>query len=84
MCRHGSVATDDGVSDDSKCPTFATCVLFVKNRRWAGVPFIFKAGKALNETKAEASYLWKVMGVIIVIILLADPSRKPFTSTGRI
>lgn len=46
---------DEGVPDDSNCPTFATCVLFVKNRRWAGVPFIFKAGKALNETKAEVS-----------------------------
>ena len=46
---------DEGVPNDSNCPTFATCVLFVKNRRWAGVPFIFKAGKALNETKAEVS-----------------------------
>lgn len=44
---------DEGVPNDSNCPTFATCVLFVENRRWAGVPFIFKAGKALNETKAE-------------------------------
>lgn len=51
-CLH---LTDDGVPNDSNTPTFATCVLFVKNRRWAGVPFIFKAGKALNETKAEAS-----------------------------
>lgn len=48
-------SVDAGVPDDSNCPTFATCVLFVKNRRWSGVPFIFKAGKALNETKAEAS-----------------------------
>lgn len=48
---------DEGVPNDSNCPTFATCVLFVKNRRWAGVPFIFKAGKALNETKAEVMLL---------------------------
>lgn len=48
-------SVDAGVPGDSNTPTFATCVLFVKNRRWAGVPFIFKAGKALNETKAEAS-----------------------------
>lgn len=48
--------TDEGVPNDSNCPTFATCVLYVKNRRWAGVPFIFKAGKALNETKAEVRY----------------------------
>lgn len=44
---------DEGVPNDSDCPTFATCVLFVNNRRWSGVPFIIKAGKALNETKAE-------------------------------
>eukprot|EP00752_Nemacystus_decipiens_P006079 g5487.t1 len=50
---------DDGVPDDSNTPTFATCVLFVKNRRWAGVPFIFKAGKALNETKAEVRIQFK-------------------------
>lgn len=52
-----AASVDAGVPNDSKTPTFATCVLFVKNRRWAGVPFIFKAGKALNETKAEASIL---------------------------
>ncbi|CAM9437979.1 unnamed protein product [Ectocarpus sp. 4 AP-2014] len=50
---------DDGVPDDSNTPTFATCVLFVKNRRWDGVPFIFKAGKALNETKAEVRVQFK-------------------------
>ncbi|CAM9698832.1 unnamed protein product [Ascophyllum nodosum] len=50
---------DDGVPDDSNCPTFATCVLFVKNRRWSGVPFIFKAGKALNQTKAEVRIQFK-------------------------
>lgn len=53
---------DDGVPNDSNCPTFATCVLFVENRRWSGVPFIFKAGKALNETKAEVSIYVDVVG----------------------
>jgi len=38
---------------DSTAPTFCTAVLWVHNRRWAGVPFVLKAGKALNERKAE-------------------------------
>ncbi|CAD5115716.1 DgyrCDS4659 [Dimorphilus gyrociliatus] len=44
---------DPGVSKDSVTPTFATAVLFVKNERWDGVPFILRCGKALNERKAE-------------------------------
>lgn len=44
---------DDGVPDDSKTPTFATAVLYIKNERWSGVPFIIRCGKALNEKKAE-------------------------------
>lgn len=44
---------DEGVPADSNCPTYATCVLHVNNPRWAGVPFVMKAGKALSERKAE-------------------------------
>lgn len=44
---------DPTVPDDSSTPTFATCVLRIKNQRWDGVPFILKAGKALNEKKGE-------------------------------
>jgi glucose-6-phosphate 1-dehydrogenase len=44
---------DDTVPNGSFTPTFATIVLRVSNWRWQGVPFIFKAGKALNERKAE-------------------------------
>jgi glucose-6-phosphate 1-dehydrogenase len=51
--------TEEGYLDDatvpegSNCATFCTAVMFVNNARWAGVPFIMKAGKALNERKAE-------------------------------
>ncbi|KAI8047367.1 glucose-6-phosphate dehydrogenase [Gilbertella persicaria] len=38
---------------NSLTPTFASLVLFVQNERWEGVPFILKAGKALNEAKVE-------------------------------
>lgn len=44
---------DETVPKDSVCPTFATTVLRVNNPRWAGVPFILKCGKALNDRKAE-------------------------------
>ncbi|KAL8200777.1 hypothetical protein R6Q57_012116 [Mikania cordata] len=46
--------TDDPtVPDNSNTPTFATMVLRIHNERWEGVPFIMKAGKALNSRKAE-------------------------------
>eukprot|EP00927_Polykrikos_kofoidii_P061409 TRINITY_DN56246_c0_g1_i1.p1 TRINITY_DN56246_c0_g1~~TRINITY_DN56246_c0_g1_i1.p1 ORF type:complete len:807 (-),score=124.02 TRINITY_DN56246_c0_g1_i1:136-2556(-) len=32
----------------SRCATFAACVLYLDNERWSGVPFIMKAGKALE------------------------------------
>lgn len=36
---------DDTVPKGSVCPTFAATVLWIKNPRWDGVPFILKAGK---------------------------------------
>lgn len=35
----------------SRCPTFATAILYLDNERWSGVPFIMKAGKALKKTQ---------------------------------
>ncbi|KAJ9530406.1 hypothetical protein QJQ45_000783 [Haematococcus lacustris] len=40
------------VPKGSRTPTFAAVRLGIKNERWAGVPFIIKAGKALNERTA--------------------------------
>lgn len=44
---------DDTVPDDSVTPTYAALVMYVDNPRWAGVPFVMKAGKALDEKKVE-------------------------------
>lgn len=44
---------DPTVPAHSITPTFATCVLHIKNERWSGTPFILKCGKGLNERKAE-------------------------------
>ena len=39
---------DDTVPKGSNCPTFASMALTINNDRWQGVPFIVKAGKALD------------------------------------
>lgn len=50
---------DETVPSGSVTETFATVVLRVNNRRWDGVPFILKAGKALDERKAEVRIQFK-------------------------
>lgn len=44
---------------DTNTPTFAVVKLSVNTPRWAGVPFIMKAGKALNERKSEMRIQFK-------------------------
>jgi len=53
--------TDDETikNKNTNTPTFAVARVFVNTPRWAGVPFIFKAGKALNERKAEMRIQFK-------------------------
>ncbi|KAL9184693.1 hypothetical protein ACHAXT_012663 [Thalassiosira profunda] len=52
--QYESYTDDETITNkDSNCPTFAIVRCFINNPRWAGVPIIFKAGKALNERKAE-------------------------------
>lgn len=46
-----SYLEDSTVPEGSVCPTYAVAVLKIHNRRWDGVPFIMKAGKALDERK---------------------------------
>ncbi|KAJ7179121.1 glucose-6-P dehydrogenase [Mycena filopes] len=50
---------DDTVPRGSICPTFAATTLWVNTPRWEGVPFILKAGKALNEAKVEVRIQFK-------------------------
>ena len=50
---------DDTVPKDSNCPTYAAVALHINNPRWEGVPFILKAGKALNEGKVEIRVQFK-------------------------
>jgi len=50
---------DPTVPAGSSTPTFAQVVLHVNTPRWDGVPFIMKAGKALNARKAEVRIQFK-------------------------
>eukprot|EP00871_Galdieria_phlegrea_P003639 jgi/Galph1/4276/GphlegSOOS_G2924.1 len=59
QCPSRSYLSEPGVKPTSRTPTFAACVFEVDNRRWAGVPFLMKAGKALNERKAELRIQFK-------------------------
>jgi len=54
---------DDPTIDDktTNTPTYATILLRINTPRWKGVPFIMKAGKALNERKAEVRMQFKDM-----------------------
>lgn len=54
-----SYKEDDTVPPNSRCPTFCALVAYIKNERWDGVPFIMKAGKALNEQKTEIRIQFK-------------------------
>ncbi len=44
---------DEKVPSDSLTPTYAAAVLHIRNRRWEGVPFLLRAGKALDTQGAE-------------------------------
>ena len=79
---HGQPAyvDDPGYPKFHKRPTFCTCVMYVKNEQWDGVPFIIKA-KALNETKlrensrAVQGCAWR---------FIRKPSRSRQTSPERV
>eukprot|EP00879_Flechtneria_rotunda_P011986 GHRR01012519.1.p1 GENE.GHRR01012519.1~~GHRR01012519.1.p1 ORF type:complete len:565 (+),score=146.91 GHRR01012519.1:1727-3421(+) len=44
---------DETVPKGSVTPTFSAIAMFINNHRWDGVPFLLKAGKALNKRRAE-------------------------------
>ena len=44
---------EKGVPADSRTPTFAAVALQIRNRRWAGVPILIRAGKGLDSRTAE-------------------------------
>ncbi|GAB5353216.1 hypothetical protein AAMO2058_000018500 [Amorphochlora amoebiformis] len=49
----------DGVPEESRTPTYAQVTMWSKHPRFEGVPLVMKAGKALNERKAEIRVKFK-------------------------
>jgi len=49
----------EGVKTDSRTPTFAMCILQIRNPRWWGVPFILKAGKGMYERRTDVRVQFK-------------------------
>ena len=43
---------EEDVPNDSRCATFCAAVGHIENERWAGVPFLLKAGKG------RPLYIW--------------------------
>jgi len=50
---------EDGVDPNRETETFAQVSLWIDNWRWAGVPFILRSGKALQEDRREIAIHFK-------------------------
>lgn len=50
---------DETVTAGSKCVTYAAIGVHIHNERWDGVPFVMRAGKALDESKVEIRVQFK-------------------------
>lgn len=57
--QYDGYLNDKAIPEGSNTPTFAVIVLWIHNERWDGVPFILKAGKALDSRKAEVRVQFK-------------------------
>lgn len=58
--QYEGYADDETITNKgTTTPTFALIRLFIDSPRWSGVPFILKAGKALDERKSEMRIQFK-------------------------
>jgi glucose-6-phosphate 1-dehydrogenase len=58
-CERVGYTEDKTVPPSSRTATFATIVFHIDNERWKGVPFIMRAGKAVDEVKDEVRIQFK-------------------------
>jgi len=54
-----SYLEEEGIPPYSITPTYAAVVLKIRNRRWDGIPFLIRAGKALNDRKTEIRVVFR-------------------------
>ncbi len=51
--QYSGYCSAEGVSENSRTPTFAAVKMFVDNWRWKGVPFYLRSGKSLKRKATE-------------------------------
>ncbi|KAL0087536.1 glucose-6-phosphate dehydrogenase [Phycomyces blakesleeanus] len=56
---------DETVPKGSTCPTFAALAFYINNERWDNVPFIMRAGKAMETSKVEVRIQFKALPGIL-------------------
>ena len=67
---------EQGVAAGSRTPTFAVCVVWIDNERWSGVPFIFKASKAADKSKAEIRVQYRAVARPLTLDCRSDDMRN--------
>jgi len=54
-----SYADEEGVDPERGTETLAEVAVAVRNRRWAGVPFILRSGKAIGDPRRQVEVLFR-------------------------
>lgn len=57
-------ADEDGVDRDRGTETLAEIAVGIGNRRWAGVPFVLRSGKAIGEPRREIAVQFRAVEVL--------------------
>jgi glucose-6-phosphate 1-dehydrogenase len=52
-------ADEEGVDPERGTETLAELAVAVRNRRWAGVPFVLRSGKAIGEPRTQIEVLFR-------------------------
>jgi len=80
---------DDTVPAGSHCATFASTILKVDNERWRGVPFLFTAGKGMDERVCELRIRYKTQPCNLImgslqqneLVLRVQPDEAIYMTT---
>jgi len=59
LAQYKGYREEEGVTKDSRTPTYAAMRLQVDNWRWQGVPFYLRSGKALKEKLSQVTIEFK-------------------------
>lgn len=71
---HPGYTEDQTVPDDSRTCTYAAALLHVDNPRWEGVPFLLRAGKALDRKTTEIRILFRHLDTCVY----CRPEENPY------